>query len=64
MRKTAFNAQFNSDLEKAAERFCLNSNDIASNIELIKNKENLSKSLHPPEPDISLSEMFQVLKKK
>ena len=62
VRKSAFNIQFNADLEKAAERFCLNSNDIASNIELIKNKESLSKLLHPPVPDISLSEMIQEMK--
>ena len=58
VRKSAFNIQYNSELEKKAEQFCLNSNDIASNIELIKNNENPNKLLHPPKPDITLSEMF------
>ena len=59
VRKTSLNVKFNSKLEKVAERFCLNTNDIASNLELIKNNENLSKLLHPPVPDSSLSEMIQ-----
>ena len=61
VRKTSLNVQFNSKLEKVAERFCLNTNDIASNLELIKNKESLTKLLHPPVPDSSLSEMIQEL---
>ena len=57
VRRSAFNVSYNSELEKNAERFCLNSNDIASNLELIKNKESTSKLLHPPTPDIPLSVM-------
>ena len=62
VRKSIFNFKFSLELGKQVERFCLNSNDIASNIELIKNKENLSKLLHPPIPDITLSEMIQEIK--
>ena len=62
VRKSIFNFKFSLELGKQVERFCLNSNDIASNIELIKNKENLSKLLHPPVPDITLSEMIQKIK--
>ena len=61
VRKTSLNVQFNSKLEKVAERFCLNTNDIASNLELTKNTESLTKLLHPPVPDSSLSEMIQEL---
>ena len=62
IRKGTMNLEYNKDLEKFIEKFCLNSNDIASNIQLIKNKENYSKLLHPPTPDITLSEMFQNMK--
>ena len=57
--KSALIVQYNETLEKYAEQFCLNSNDIASNLELIHNKENFSKLLHPPNPDCSISEFFK-----
>ena len=59
VKKSVVNILYNENLEKYAEQFTLNSNDIASNIELIKNKENLSKLLHPPTPDYSMSDMIQ-----
>ena len=62
VRKTFLDKKFNSKLEKVAELFCLNTNDIAYNLELIKNNENLSKLLHPPVPKCSLSDMIKELK--
>ena len=62
VRRSVFNFKFSKELEEKVKSFCLNSNDIASNLELIKNKENLNKLLHPPVPDITLSEMIQKIK--
>ena len=62
IRKSTVHVLFSENLDKCAKQFCLDSNDIASNIELIKNKENLSKLLRPPEPDIPLSELLQSFK--
>ena len=62
VRKGSINLEYNKEVEKFIEKFCLNSNDIASNIELIRNKENYSKLLHPPTPDYTLSDMFQTMK--
>ena len=61
IRKSQINVQYNRDFEKCAEQFCLNPNDVASNIELIQNKENVSKLLHPPTPDFSSYDMCQKL---
>ena len=57
--KSALIVQYNEKLEKYAEQLCLNSDDIASNIELIKNNENLSKLLHPPNPNSSYNDFLQ-----
>ena len=62
VRKSTINFQYNKNFEKFLEKFSLNSNDIASNIELIKNKENFSKLLHPPTPDVTFSEMYESIK--
>ena len=59
IRKSFFNVLFTENLEKCSQQFCLEPSDIASNIELIRNKENLSKLLKPPEPDCSLTELLQ-----
>ena len=59
IRKSLLNVYFSKNLDKCAKQFCLDSNDIASNLELIKNKESLSKLLRPPEPDFSISELLQ-----
>ena len=59
IRKSILNVYFSKNLDKCAKQFCLDSNDIASNLELIKNKESLSKLLRPPEPDCSISELLQ-----
>ena len=59
IRKSLLNVYFSKNLDKCAKQFCLDSNDIASNLELIKNKESLSKLLRPPEPDCSISELLQ-----
>ena len=56
IRKSIFNVLFSENLDKCSRQFCLEPSDIASNIELIQNKENLSKLLRPPEPDCSLSD--------
>ena len=62
VRKGTINVVYNKEIEGFIEKFCLNSNDIASNIELIRNKENYSKLLHPPTPDITLTDMCQKMK--
>ena len=62
VRKGSINFEYNKEIEKFIEKFCLNTNDIASNIELIRNKENYSKLLHPPTPDFTLTDMFQKMK--
>ena len=59
IRKSALTVIFSEKMDKCAKQFCLDSNDIASNLELIKNKENLSKLLSPPEPDCPFDEFFQ-----
>jgi len=58
IRKSILSVCFSENLDKCAKQFCLDSNDIAANIELIRNKENLSKLLRPPEPDCSLSDLL------
>ena len=58
IRKSILSVCFSENLDKCAKQFCLDSNDIASNIELNKNKENLSKLLRPPEPDCSLTDLL------
>jgi len=62
IRKSVLAVYFSENLDECAKQFCLDSNDIASNIELIKNKENLSKLLHPPEPECSLTDLLQSCK--
>ena len=62
IRKSVLNVYFSENLDKCAKQFCLDSNDIASNIELIRNKENLSNLLRPPEPDCSLTDLLQTCK--
>ena len=64
IRKSILTVCYNENLDKCCRRFCLEPNDIASNIELIKNKENLSKLLRPPEPECSLSELLGEYKSK
>lgn len=59
IKKSSLTIYFSENLDKCAKQFCLDVNDIASNIELITNKENLSKLLRPPEPDCSLTELLQ-----
>ena len=59
IRKSTLSVFFSENLDKCSKQFCLDSNDIAANIELIKNKENLSKLLRPPEPDCALNELLQ-----
>ena len=62
IRKSTLSVTFSETLDKCAKQFCLDSNDIASNLELIKNKENLSKLLSPPTPDCPLQEFLQKFK--
>ena len=62
IRKSTLSVFFCENLDGCAKQFCLDSNDIAANIELIKNKENLSKLLRPPEPDCLLNELLQTCK--
>ena len=58
IRKSILSVCFSENLDKCAKQFCLDSNDIASNIELIRNKDNNSKLLRPPEPDCSLPDLL------
>jgi len=64
IRKSILSVCFSENLDKCTRRFCLEPNEIASNIELIKNKENLSKLRRPPEPECSLSELLAEYKSK
>ena len=64
IRKSILTVCYSENLDKCSRRFCLEPNDIASNIELIKNKENLSKLIRPPEPECSLSELLAEYKSK
>ena len=59
IRKSTLSVFFSESLDKCAKQFCLDSNDIASNIEIIDKKDNLSKLLRPPEPECSLTELLQ-----
>ena len=61
VKKSLLSSSFSVKLEEINKKFCLDSNDIASNIELIKNKEPLSKLLHPPSPSCALCDMLKPL---
>ena len=59
IKKSVLNVLYSENLDKCAKQFCLDSNDIASNLELIRNKE-YSKILRPPEPPYSsITELLQ-----
>ena len=62
IRKSTISIFFCGNLDGGAKQFCSDSNDIAANIELIKNKENLSKLLDPLEQDCLLNELLQICK--
>ena len=59
IKKSVLNVYYSENLDKCAKQFCLDSNDIAFNLELIRNKEEHSKLLRPPEPFCSITELFQ-----
>ena len=61
VKKFLLSSKFSAKLEENTKKFCLDSNDIASNIELIKNKEPLSKLLRPPNPSCALTDVLKPL---